>query len=193
MRLTHSILAGALFALACCAVPAQTAVMQRSGNSGAPFAFNYDAAHDQISASGIGLRPQVTPPAAPTPTTGTVVVTLNISLVSKYAKANHVNCSLMLIGGDIDLGSGTVDGGIETAGAQAKSNGHDSAVCTLTIPYSWSLSSSPASTTGLILVFGAADHCDDGGMVLRSTLQLDGPEALPKNGTMAQYSFDVAL
>lgn len=193
MRLNHSILAGALLALACCVAPAQTAVMQRSGNSGAPIAFNFDAAHDQINASGISLRPETSTPPAPTPTTGTVVVTLNISLVSKYAKAHHVNCSLMLIGGDIDVGSGTVDGGIETAGAHAKGNGHDSAVCTLTIPYSWSLSSSPASASGLILVFGAADHCDDDGMVRRSTLQLDGPEALPKNGTTAQYAFDIAL
>ena len=192
MRLNKSILACALFAFACCAAPAQTAVMQRT-NSVSPFAFNYDAAHDQITASGISIQPlHTTPPAAPTPTTGTIVVYINIKVVSSFVSSDHIDCSLLAIGGDIDLAAGTVDGGMETANAHARPWGSRGAGCKLVIPYSWTLSPSPAAPNGLILVFGAADKCDDG-MVMRSTLQVDGPESLPKNGGTAEYSFDVEL
>jgi hypothetical protein len=158
--------------------------------------FTYDAQHDQILANGLQLKAHsLASPTIP-PTTGTVTVTLNIKIVSRFRDRAAIHCSLTLIGGELDLTNGLFDGGIETANGVAAPDGSGEATCTLKIPYSWSLVPDPTATNGLILAIGAsAVHKDDGSdsQILRSTLQVGGPENLPSNGGTATYVFDVAL
>lgn len=180
---------------------AQTASVQvphtTTGNtrSTGPISFNYDAQHDSITAGGLQVTPNIKSNASITPTTGTIVVTININLVSHFAKGTSVHCSLMAIGGILDLNNGTVDGGVETVNHGATSSGPGSATCTLTIPYSWTLPPDSSADSGLLLIFGASaqeGHGEDAA-VKRSTLQLDGIENLPASGATSKFSFDVTL
>jgi hypothetical protein len=159
--------------------------------------FTYDAQHDQILASGMQMKAHPLA-ATPTisPTTGTVTVTLNIKRVSHFHERTAIHCSLTIIGGELDLTNGIFDGGIETANGIATDDGAGNSTCKLTIPYSWSLVPDPSATEGLILAIGASAIGHDewsAPQVLRSTLQVGGPEPLPANGATATYVFDVAL
>lgn len=159
--------------------------------------FNYDALHDQVNASGVQLKPSALTASAVAPTTGTIAVTINISVVSHVSKGTTYHCSLTAIGGEIDTSNGTVDGGIETANGLAKWNGPGTLSCTLTIPYSWTLPLDPSADTGLILAFGVSavsgGSQNTAGVVERSTLQLDGIENLPANGATSSFAFGVTL
>ena len=152
--------------------------------------FAYDGAKGQITATGIHLNPQAISKATAAPTTGTIVVTINIKIASTFTAGTTYHCSVYAIGGAINTDTDAVDGGIETA--NTITTGMGTASCTLKIPYSWSLSGAAGGDTGLILAFGAsAVNVHD--EVQRSTLQLDGIENLPASGTVSKYVFDVAL
>lgn len=157
--------------------------------------FQYDAQHDQVLASGITIKPSSA--ASPTipPTTGTLVVTVNITAISHFVKGTTYHCSLTAIGGMLDLSNGLLAGGIETASNLAKWDGTKTLSCTLTIPYSWTLPPDPSATRGALLAFGvsAVAPSSDGGMVQRSTLQVDGIEPIPPNGDTSTLAFNVTL
>jgi hypothetical protein len=161
--------------------------------------FNYDAIHDQINAAGLQLKPAALASPSVAPTTGTVTVTINIKIVSHFRNWTSYHCSLTVVGGEIDIVNGAIAGGMETANGIATPAGAGEAVCTLTIPYSWSIVPDPAAVNGLILAFGASavDGRGNGNgstvQVLRSTLQVDGVESLPANGSTSTFVFDVAL
>lgn len=172
---------------------AQTASLQAphtpgTTRSSGAINFNYDAQHDQLLASGVSFNATHSQNTV-APTTGTVMVTLNINPSTKFEKGTSFHCSLIVIGGLLDLNNGTVDGGIETANGVAK-NG----VCTLKIPYSWTLPPDSSADTGMVVAFGVSAVTDgDKPRVRRSTLQLDGIENLPANGATTTMSFDVVL
>jgi len=155
--------------------------------------FNYDAKHDQISANSLQLKPSVAAAGAPT-TTGTIKVTININAVSHFLSNTAYHCSLLAIGGIIDVDNAAVAGGMESANRIA-SGGNSSSSCTLTIPYSWTLPADANADSGLILVFGVSAVTGKGesATVPRSTLQLDGIESLPANGATSTFSFNVTL
>jgi len=159
--------------------------------------FSYDAQHDQINTAGMQMKAHSQSSPTVSPTTGTITVTLNIKLASHFPRKTQIHCSLTAIGGQIDILTGSFDGGIETANAASWDSNSGTATCTLVIPYSWSLPQDPASANGLILAFGASavnrpDNADKND-VYRSTLQVDGIENLPANGGSAAFVFDVAL
>ena len=194
-----------LFAAILCAMPlcvAQASAATSTPASGAKtlpsgLNFTYDAQHDQIVANGLQLKAHsLTTPTIP-PTTGTITVTLNIKLVSHYRERTEIHCSLTVIGGEIDLTNGLIDGAVETANGTGQVDREGgSATCKLTIPYSWSLVPDPSATAGLILAVGASEVVSNGSTstdVLRSTLQVGGPEPLPTDGGKSSFVFDVAL
>lgn len=194
MRTSPTLLTAALCALSIGTAYAQTAT-STSTLSKFPNAmsFTYDALHDQINTSSVQLKPSVAG-ANSAATTGMIVVTIDISLVSQFPSGTSYHCSVAAIGGLIDTTNDSIAGGIETANKVA-STGHLSPSCTLHIPYSWTLPSDPSASTGLILVFGvSADQTNSGvTTVTRSTLQLDGIENLPATGTTSSYTFNVTL
>ena len=198
MRIPPSFAAATLCAVFACAVHAQTTNNARPRTVPGGMNFSYDAQHDQINATGVQFKPAVVSSPTIAPTTGTITVTINIKTVSHFGRGTAIHCSLMAIGGQIDLDTGAVNGGLETANGIAMGSSGGSTSCTLTIPYSWALPAGSGADSGLILVFGASAvraH-DFGGStndVLRSTLQLDGIENLPSNGASSSYTFDVAL
>ena len=158
--------------------------------------FTYDAQHDQINSSGLAMKAHAQSDPTITPTTGTINVTINAKLVSHFPKGTKIHYSLTVIGGQIDVVNGAIDGAIETAYAEASAGSGTSSV-TLTIPYSWALPQDPIAANGLILAFGASavNPWPDSSKndVYRSTLQVDGVESLPANGATASYVFDVTL
>jgi hypothetical protein len=156
--------------------------------------FSYDVQHDQIVASGVQLKPSVKSNAI-APTTGTITLTININVVSHFARGTVFHCSVAAIGGSLDLANGVVDGGLETANGVASPSGPGTATCTLVIPYSWTLLPDPAAVSGLVLSFGAAAVTTRGdtSIVQRSTLQVDGIESLPASGSSEKFTFDVTL
>jgi hypothetical protein len=156
--------------------------------------FSYDAQHDQIIASGVQLRPSANATAAASvaPTTGTLVVTINITDVSHFVHSTSYHCSLAAIGGELDQTNGVVSGGFDTAFGMAHWTGTGTLACTLKIPYSWAVIPDPAATRGAVLAFGVSAVAPNGA-IQRSTLQVDGVEPLPPNGTTSTFSFDVTL
>ena len=196
MRMNRILLAGA-------SVFGQTASLQQpshnpsQNNRLGAMSFNYDAQHDQIVASGVQMKPHSnTTPI--TPTTGKIVVTVNIVAETHFPMGTKFHCTLLAVGGEIDTTDGVIGGGLETTSTVAK---HD--VCTLTIPYSWIVPPDPAASTGLILAVGVSavegqghdDHGNGngGGTVSRTSLQVGGVEALPPNGSTTSVSLDIVL
>ena len=198
MRPCHRLLCAILGVAVIGTAQALAATPVKSTKLPSGMGFNFDAQHDQITATGVQLKPS--PMASPsiTPTTGTITVTINIKAVSTFRPNTEFHCSLAAIGGLIDTGNGTVAGGFETANVRATPNGAGTATCTLTIPYSWSLPADPSADTGLVLAFGVSAVREGRGdssqnQVIRSTLQVDGIENLPANGATSMFTFDVAL
>jgi hypothetical protein len=178
------------------ASPALTPVQPRSATIPSGISFNFDALHNQVSTSGLQVKPLVLTSAV-TPTTGTIAVTINIAVASHFARGTVYQCSLTAIGGILDLNNGTVAGGVETAYGVAAPSGSNTATCTLTIPYAWNLPTDAAADSGLILAFGvsAVTRNDFGevGTVQRSSLQVDGIENLPAIATTSSFAFHVTL
>jgi hypothetical protein len=172
---------------------AQQAVKSTTSTKPVPsgMTFSFDPQQGQIVATGVQLAPSSAKPSVTSPTTGTVTVTLNIKPVSKFPRGTEYPCSVFLVGGQLDLSNGTVQGGLETSNGTAKYSG-GVYVCTLTIPYSWTLDSDPTGETGLIIAFAAGAQ-NPQGHYYRSTLQLDGIENLPATGTTSSYTFDLTL
>ena len=153
----------------------------------------YDAPHRQFSATGLQLRPSKVHSNTVTPTTGTVEVTLTINLVSRYGHDTSFPCSVIVIAGNIDLNSYTVEGGIETAYGIARTvPGTTTAVCKLSVPYAIDLTGSAAANSGLIVAYAAA-AVNDRGDTQRSTLQISGIDNLPASDYVTKLSFDAAL
>ena len=189
MRIPHGSLAVLLCALSAGAALAQsTATSTVTKTPG--ITFSYDAQHDQVIPNGVQLKPAATG-AAITPTTGTVVVTINITTASHFPRGTSYHCSVVAVGGELDTTNAVVSGGIDTAFGVAHSTGANTFSCKLTIPYEWTILPDPAATRGAILAFGVAAVED--GNVVRSTLQADGVEPLPPDGTTSTFSFNVTL
>ena len=151
--------------------------------------FAYDA--HGITASGVQLKTSTIKNNSVSPTTGTITVTLNIKVASRFESGTTYHCSVNAIGGIIDVETGTVDGGIETVNNFATGSGN-SYSCTMRIPYSWTLAHDPGADSGLILAFGVGainTHSE----VEHSTLQVDGIENLPASGAATTYTFNVVL
>jgi len=168
----------------------RTPVSRSSAANGLSFA--YDAQHGLINATGVQLSAVSRKSSTVTPTTGTITVTINTKIVSHFGTNETYHCSVYAVGGVINLLTGTVDGGVETANAFARITSPGTATCTLKIPYSWTLSQSSGGDSGLILAY-AVGAVTPQSEVQRSTLQVDGIENLPANGTTSTYTFDVEL
>ncbi len=176
-----------------CAVCTGSASAQSTAVTKAPgISFSYDAQHDQVIANNVQLK--ATPMAAPTvaPTTGTLVVTINITDVSHFVKGTSYHCSVAAIGGELDTTNGVVSGGIDTAFGIAHWTGSSMLSCTVRIPYSWAILPDPAATRGALLAFGVA-AVTPSGAIEHSTLQVDGVEPLPPSGATSTFTFDVTL
>lgn len=191
MRIFPSLIAVALCAASVGAASGQRAVAPVSGKTLNGIGLAFDAPRGQFTASGIQLKPSVKSNVS-SATTGTVDVTINIKLVSKFSRDNTFPCSVIVIGGIIDTDNGTVDGGIETVNGEARVTGAGAATCTVSIPYSWDLASDSAAQSGLILAYAVAS-VDHRGIARRTTLQLSGIENLPANGATSTFTFDAAL
>src|SRR5579871_4709554 len=144
MRRSPFVFAAVLCAAASSAAFAQTGTSTLLNKIPGSLNFNYDAQHDQITANGLQVKPSVKSNAI-TPTTGTITVTVNINVASHFVKGTEFHCSLVAIGGILDLSNGTVDGAIETVNGRATSSGAGTAACTLVIPYSWTLPPDPTA------------------------------------------------
>jgi hypothetical protein len=191
MRIFPSLIALALCAASVGAASGQQTVAPSSSKALTGIGLAYDAPRGQFTASGIQLKPSVKSNASST-TTGTVEVTINVKLVSKFWRDNEFPCAVIVVGGLLDPVSLTVDGGLETVTGEAKTTGAGSATCTVSIPYAWDLPPDPEAATGLIIAYAVAS-VDHRGITKRSTLQLSGIENLPANGATTKFTFDAAL
>ncbi len=190
MRIPYGSLAVLVCTLSAGAALAQSAAP--SAVTKAPgITFTYDAQHDQVIPNGVQLKPAAIGAATIAPTTGTVVVTINITAVSHFSKNTSFHCAVVAVGGELDTTNAVVSGGIDTALGVAHPTGTNTLSCKLTIPYEWTILPDPAATRGALLAFGVA--AVEGGNVVRSTLQVDGVEPLPANGTTSTFSFNVTL
>jgi hypothetical protein len=211
MRIYRTLLAG-LCLLATAALYGQTASLQQTShnpkqNKLGPMSFSYDAQHNQIVPNGVQLKAH-SANSPITPTTGKIVVTVNIHAESNFDHDTEFHCTLLVVGGEIDTTDGVVGGGIETASSVARKD-----VCTLTIPYSWIIPPDSGASSGMILAVGVAavdpleshgknhanngkDHVDDNaddGTVPRTTLQVGGVDSIPPNGATTSISFEIVL
>jgi hypothetical protein len=161
------------------------------GPNGLGFAF--DAPSGQLTASGFSLN--LTPnTSGPTNITGIIDVTINIKVVSKFPVGTTFPCAAIAIGGQVNLNTMVVDGGIETANGTATgtSAAATSVTCSLTIPYEWMVSGSSTGDNGLLIAF-AVGAVHPSGKTLRSSIQLSGIESLPTSGTTSRFAFHAEL
>jgi hypothetical protein len=193
MQIRFLALAALLLAAFTSAVSAQqaNAVTTVAPKAPAGVSLAFDAAHGQITASGFALRP-VPMDTSTTPTTGTVQITVNVNLVTHFKAGTRIKCGALVLGGEIDTATYTINGGMETAVAKAWVTSPSTAVCKLAIPYSWTLSGANSPATGMIVGFAVAAVEGDGDTV-RSTTQLSGVDNLPATGATSKYTFNAAL
>jgi len=152
--------------------------------------FAFDAPHGQLTATGYTLN--VTPKTADSSNvTGKIEISISIDLVSKFPPGFVIPCSATVIGGQVDPASLSIEGGIETASGLAVVN-KSTAICKLTIPYEWTLAADPCAADGLLIAFAAGAVTPDGAAI-RSTLQVDGFEPLPADGSTTKFAFKTAL
>jgi len=197
MRIPLTLFAVVLSAASAVAAHAQVAASGAVNESAAAatipsgMSFAFDASQKHVVASGVQLSASTIKSDSVSPTTGTIIVTININVVSRFEAGTTYHCSVDAIGGIIDLRKGVIDGGLETVNNFATGSG-TSFSCTMTIPYSWTLPHAGRASTGLILAFGvgAINEHDE---VEHSTLQVDGIENLPATGATSKFTFNVAL
>ncbi len=154
--------------------------------------FSYDAKQKQIVASGVNLKSNSEKSAGTTNLVGRVSVTVHVKVYSKFEAGTTFHCSAMLLGGVIDPVTTAVDGGLETANTFGVTENATNVSCNFVIPYWWMVSTSPTGLNGLILAYSAA-AVNPEGEVQRSTLQVDGVEALPATGSYDHFVYTVAL
>ncbi len=194
MRIPPTLFALALCAASVGAASAQQAVAPVTGNAFSGIGLAYDAPHGQLTASGISLKP-TKKSSVSNLTTGTIDVTITIRVVSSYAPGTSYPCSVMAIGGNIDLERGTVDGGIVTQNSVSpvvSTPAGNTVTCFVTLPYAWDLAGGAHESSGLIIAYAAAAVSAQGN-TQRSTLQVSGIEDLPANGATTKLAFDAAL
>ena len=172
----------------------------RSSDSGTP--------HKRI----LGYQDQVTgtfhpiskvaPDATITPTTGTVELTLTITLKTALPKGGSIICEADLNATSVNLS--TDAGGLwtEEAYATATVNG-STATCTVNVPYSWAIPASSStvenSVTGdyLVEMNNASTGTAGGTAVPTGTVRyslgtfLDG--AIPATGSTSKYPVSVVI
>jgi hypothetical protein len=157
---------------------------------------SFDAPHGQLTASGYAVRNQAAPTSGTATVTGTVTFVITINLVSKFNANSQIPCGAIVIGGEVDLSTPVVDGGIDTVSGTATIDGKaKTATCTLSIPYEWTLVPDASAAEGLLVGFAAAsvDHDHDHDVTRRSTIQLGGPLPLPPSGTTTTLAFTTSL
>jgi len=185
----------AAFAFAAHAQQSTTPSAVKVGSSPAMpsgMSFSYDAQRGVISPSGIQLKTTTKKSDSVSPTSGWIDVTININLRQTFESGTTFHCSINAIGGKIDTDKGIVDGGIENSNTFATMTGPSSAACKVKIPFWWTLSNDPGADSGLIIAYGvAAVNTHD--EVEHSTLQVDGIENLPANGSTSNFKFTVDL
>jgi hypothetical protein len=192
MRLRTYLLATTFAAVTTAAAVSQQAAVTTQPKVPSGLSFTYDPVHGQLSANGLNVKidPDVT---AATSFTGTVTVKITIALKSTFPNGTTFPCSAIVIGGEIDTSTPTVDGGIETASGKATVNSKTkTATCNLFIPYEWTLVADPAATEGLIIAFAAA-AVDPNGTTQRATIQIGGVQSLPGDGKTTKVSYSTTL
>jgi hypothetical protein len=128
----------------------------------------------------------------PTSVTGTVNVAITINLVSALGPNTRIPCSAIVLGGEVDLSTPVLAGGIETASGGAVVDAKaKTATCVLSIPYEWTLVSDSSAAEGLLIGFAAAEVEHD--VTRRSTIQLGGPLPMPPTGTTINLAFTTTL
>jgi hypothetical protein len=192
-----------LFAVVICAAAVPAAYAQ-AGNSDASrvanratsipsgVSFTYDNQRGQITATGLQLTSSTPKSDGPAPVTGTIDVTIQIKVASKFEGGTTYHCSVYAIGGILNLNTGTVEGGVENANTFGTRNSKGVVTCSFSIPYEWTLSSGSGDESGLILAYAAAavnPHSE----VEHSTLQVDGILNLPANETTSKFTYNVTL
>jgi hypothetical protein len=163
--------------------------------------FAYDAPHGQLTANGLAVK--LNPDTADTaPITGTVKITINLTVKTTVPTGAKVPCSAIVIGGAIDTTALSLEGGIETVSGYATAGPKaGSMICSLSIPYEWtvvtvsSLASTEATSTtvdAMVIAFAAA-IVDSNGVTQRETIQIGGVQALPTNGKTTTASYAATL
>jgi len=143
---------------------------------------------------------QAVPETTTAPTTGTVEVTMNIKLVSTFAKSTTIGCSIDLTGSVTSETTFTGTSYEETAGSTATISG-STATCTATIPYSWLI---PAASGAEVESFAgnytvsAYAATNSAASILASASRSSGSsfvslKTIPASGTVSKYTINVTL
>ncbi len=193
MRIRTILIVAALCAALLGMAQGQQAAVTPSPKGPSGLSFAFDAPSGQLTASGfaLNLAPNT---GGPMNITGIIDVTITIKLVSRFPVGTTFPCAAIAIGGQVNLNTMVVDGGIETANGMAggTSAAASSVTCSLTIPYEWMVSGGTGGDNGLLIAF-AVGAVHPGGKTLRSSIQLSGVESLPASGAVSRYAFHAEL
>jgi hypothetical protein len=199
MRLPAILIVTVLGAAFAGVAPGQQAATTTQPKAPSGLSFAYDAPHGQLTANGLAVK--LDPDAVSAGViTGSVTITINLTIQSKFPTGTKFPCSAIVIGGEIDETALSLEGGIETASGYAtagKTAG--TMVCSLSIPYEWTAVKVPSTATtssttidALVIAFAAAG-VDLNGVTQRQTLQIGGLQALPGNGTKTKVTYSTTL
>ncbi|HEX6899766.1 MAG TPA: hypothetical protein VF789_08635 [Thermoanaerobaculia bacterium] len=130
--------------------------------------------------------------AAESINTGTIIVNITITIKSAIPAASPISCGVSATMADIDISAGSVNVISETATVVATRTGN-TAKCTVTIPYSWTVMNSASAKVSLTynLIGGKATATT--GLQVRSSI---GPIAnipVPANGSTTTKTVNAVL
>ena len=120
-----------------------------------------------------------------TPTTGTLVVAFTITVLPSIPLSQTISCGVSAI--VIEQSSGL---SFSASASSAATRSGSTAKCTVTLPYSWALSSPDSDTVSLSWGIGTCETC---GQASRSAGGTLGTINVPASGSTTQDSVKVAL
>lgn len=134
------------------------------------------------------------PPASASPTTGTVDVTIQITIVSTLATGSKIDCLSTLFAEQIFTAGG--DAYFDENETVTATVSGTTATCKVSIPYAWLLSSASTvetSFTGTYTVEASAPAKSTGIIERSSTGTFVSSTTIPASGTTSTYTVSVTL
>jgi len=128
--------------------------------------------------------------AAANPQTGTIVVNFTITIKSALPATALINCGVSATVADVSgLGVNVISEGATVVGTRTG----NTAKCTVTIPYSWTILNPAVATVGLAYDLSASKATATAGLLSRSSSGSIASIPVPANGSTTTQTVNAVL
>ena len=130
--------------------------------------------------------------AAANPQTGTIIVNFTVTIKSAIPATSLINCGVTAIVTDIDIPTASVNLITETAIVVATRTGN-TAKCTVTIPYSWTVFNSATARVSLTYSLSGGKATATTGLLTRASSGGIANIPVPANGSTTTQAVNAVL